>query len=50
MKWQIQLPSVSDKETEGKFLRLLCTVDNKDYIGLLLSFNLSSIPSHFMYR
>lgn len=30
MRWQIQLPSVSDKETEGKFFRLLYTVDNKD--------------------
>lgn len=50
MKWQIQLPSVSDKETEGKFLRLLYAVDNKNSVGLLfLSFNLSTIPSHFMY-
>lgn len=38
MKWQIQLPSVSDKETEGKFLRLLHTMDNKDSVGWLFSF------------
>lgn len=40
MKWQIQihLPSVSDIETESKFLHLLYTGDNKDNVRLLFSF------------
>lgn len=50
MKWLIQLPCVSDKETEGKFLHLLYTVNNKDSVEpLFLSFNLPTIPSQFMY-
>lgn len=41
LKWQMQLPSLSNKEAEGKFLRLLYTMDNKDSVGLF--------SPHFMY-